>query len=71
MVGIVGMELVKSSTGVEAIGFIAKDLVITSAGLIIVGIVGIKLAKSSVEVEVIEAVAVDSAKVLIEFIVIN
>lgn len=71
MVGIVGVESARSSAGVEAIGVVAGDLVITSVGLVMVRIVGVESAKGLAGVEVIGAVAVDSAKVLIEFIVIN
>jgi len=50
---------------------VAKGLVIILVGLIMVRIVSIELVKSLTEVEAIGAVVVDSAKILIGFIIIN
>jgi len=57
--------------GFIVIRVIAKGLVIILAGFIIVKIVNIKSTKSLTEVEAIKAIVVDSAKILIGFIVIN
>ena len=53
------------------VGVIARDLVIISVGPTIVKIVGVELAESSAGVKSIRAIAVDSAKILVWFIVIN